>query len=32
VSVTQQLVDDVIAAGGSLRVPRKSWYARDVDY
>lgn len=25
VSVTQQLVDDVIAAGGSLRVPRKNW-------
>lgn len=25
VSVTQQLVDDVIAAGGSLRVPRKRW-------
>lgn len=32
-SVTQQLVDDVIAAGGSLRVPRKAWYDRDgVDY
>lgn len=25
VSLTQQLVDDVIAAGGSLRVPRKRW-------
>jgi hypothetical protein len=25
VSVTQQLVDDLIAAGGSLRVPRKNW-------
>src|SRR5262245_29516390 len=25
VSVTQQLVDDVIAAGGSLRAPRKRW-------
>jgi hypothetical protein len=33
VSVTQQLVDDVIAAGGTLRVPRKGWYDRDgVDY
>jgi hypothetical protein len=33
VSVTQQLVDDVIAAGGSLRVPRKGWYDRDgIDY
>src|SRR4051812_26798930 len=33
VSVTQQLVDDVIAAGGSLRVPRKGWYAGNgVDY
>lgn len=33
VSVTQQLVDDVIAAGGVLRVPRKGWYDRDtVDY
>lgn len=33
VSVTQQLVDDVIAAGGTLRVPRKSWYDKDgVDY
>lgn len=25
VSVTQQLIDDVIAAGGSLRVPQKRW-------
>jgi hypothetical protein len=33
VSVTQQLVDDVIAAGGVLRVPRKRWYDRDaIDY
>jgi hypothetical protein len=33
VSVTQQLVDDVIAAGGSLRVPRKRWNDKDaVDY
>jgi hypothetical protein len=33
VSVTQQLVDDVTAAGGSLRVPRKNWYDREgVDY
>jgi hypothetical protein len=33
VSVTQQLVDDVIAAGGSLRAPRKNWYERGgVDY
>jgi hypothetical protein len=33
VSVTQQLVDDVIATGGLLRVPRKRWYERDgVDY
>jgi hypothetical protein len=33
VSVTQQLVDDVIAAGGSLRVPRKRWDEKDgVDY
>jgi hypothetical protein len=33
ISVTQQLVDDVIAAGGSLRVPHKHWYERDgVDY
>jgi hypothetical protein len=28
VSVTQQLVDDVIAAGGSLRAPRRNWYQR----
>lgn len=33
VSVTQQLINDVVAAGGSLRVPRKRWYDRDgVDY
>jgi hypothetical protein len=33
VSVTQQLVDDVLAAGGSLRVPRKHRYDRaGVDY
>jgi hypothetical protein len=32
-SVTQQLVDDVIAAGGTLRVPRKHWYEREgIDY
>jgi hypothetical protein len=33
VSVTQQLVDEVAAAGGSLRVPRKHWNDRNgVDY
>ena len=33
VSVTQQLVDDVMAAGGSLRVPRRGYYDREgVDY
>ncbi|HZR93052.1 MAG TPA: hypothetical protein VFA44_11685 [Gaiellaceae bacterium] len=33
VSVTQQLVDDVIAAGGSLRMPRRRWNDKDVvDY
>ena len=33
VSATRQLVDDVIAAGGSLRVPRKHWNERGgVDY
>src|SRR5689334_7434989 len=33
VSVTQQLIDDVRAAGGSLRVPRKRWNDTDgVDY
>jgi hypothetical protein len=33
VSVTQQLVDDVIAAGGSLRVPRKRWgESGGIDY
>lgn len=33
VSVTQQLVNDVAAAGGSLRVPRKHWQDKDtVDY
>lgn len=32
-SVTQQLVDDVIAAGGALRVPRKDWTdSGSVDY
>lgn len=32
-SATQQLVDDVVAAGGSLRVPRKHWNDRGgVDY
>jgi hypothetical protein len=31
--VTQQLVDDVVAAGGSLRVPRKKWYeSGGIDY
>jgi hypothetical protein len=29
VSVTQQLVDDVVAAGGVLRVPLRGWYASD---
>lgn len=34
VSVTQQLVDDVIAAGGSLRVPRRRWWHQKdiIDY
>ena len=33
VSVTRQLVDDVIAAGGSLRVPRKHWNEKEgIDY
>jgi hypothetical protein len=33
VSVTQKLVDDVIAAGGSLREPRRQWGDADgVDY
>lgn len=33
VSVTQQLVDAVIAAGGSLRVPRRRWGSvGEVDY
>lgn len=33
VSVTQQLVDHVIAAGGTLRVPRRRWQDPDgVDY
>lgn len=31
-SVTQQLIEDVIAAGGSLRVPRKRWNDSGVDY
>lgn len=33
VSVTEQLVRDVTAAGGAIRVPRRGWYGRDeVDY
>lgn len=33
VSVTQQLVDDVIAAGGTLRVARRRWQEPDgIDY
>jgi hypothetical protein len=33
VSVTQQLVDDVVAAGGTLRVPRRKFHKRgEVDY
>ncbi len=33
VPVTQQLVDEVIAAGGALRVPRKRWGDTDtIDY
>jgi hypothetical protein len=33
VPVTQRLVDDVVAAGGTLRVPRRGWYERDeIDY
>jgi hypothetical protein len=33
VSVTQQLVDDVIAGGGTLRVPRRRWQDPDgIDY
>lgn len=32
VSVTQQLVDEVIAAGGSLRAPRRRWNEPGVDY
>jgi hypothetical protein len=31
-SVTEQLVNDVIAAGGSLRVPRRSYGGEGVDY
>lgn len=33
-SVTQQLVDDVIAAGGTMRVPQRRWWAEKgkVDY
>ena len=32
-SITQQLVNDVIAAGGVLHIPRKSWYDSDaIDY
>jgi hypothetical protein len=29
ISVTQQLVDDVVAAGGALRLPRKEWRDKD---
>lgn len=33
VSVTQQLIDDLVAAGGSMRVPEKRWGQRDgVDF
>lgn len=32
ISVTRQLVEDVIAAGGSLKVPRKQWNEAGVDY
>jgi hypothetical protein len=32
VSVTQQLVDDVIAAGGTARFPRPTWRQPSVDY
>ncbi|MGA9762386.1 MAG: hypothetical protein WBQ14_08190 [Gaiellaceae bacterium] len=32
VSVTQQLVDEVVAAGGSLRMPRKHWDEPGIDY
>lgn len=32
VSVTQQLVDDILAAGGRLQVPRKRWGESGVDY
>lgn len=33
VSVTQQLVNAVLAAGGALRVPRRGWYGADgVNY
>lgn len=32
VSVTQQLVDDIIAAGGRLQLPRKHWGESGVDY
>jgi hypothetical protein len=33
VSVTQKLVDDVIAAGGTLRLPRKNWQQPEsIDY
>lgn len=31
-SVTEQLVNDVIAAGGSLRVPRRSYGGQGIDY
>jgi hypothetical protein len=33
VSVTEQLINDVVAAGGVLRVPRRGWPQRDgIDY
>lgn len=33
VSVTEQLVSDVVCAGGVLRVPRRGWYSADgIDY
>jgi hypothetical protein len=33
VSVTWQLIDEVVVAGGTLRVPRRNWYdAAGIDY
>jgi hypothetical protein len=33
VSATEQLVRDVVSAGGALRVPRRGWYSSDgIDY